>query len=314
MGPLSVLGTLLLLVAVAVSEDVASNNAPPSADGEICFNGCSGHGKCRDFVCECYVGFFGSDCRHTFAHDRENVVPVLGAGHFNLTSKSFSKALKKHDVMLVGFSSNKCHKCIIHETEYARVADALKVLGVPFARANADKLRTQLADAGTQELPSLVVYKKGRPNPYIWLHSAEMIVSFVKKQMAPAATNLATVDEVLNFVLEQPTDPAAVAGSAEGGEKGEGGGGAILAKTVTPLGVRPPGTTAVVGFFSEPDGMEEDEYEEFLEVVAPLQARHDVVVGVVTSKQVVARFKVGQSGRPALSRAGRQAGRQAGRH
>ena len=172
----------------------------------------------------------------------------------------------KHPVMLVGFSSRKCHKCISHEADYERASVALKALGVPFARANADKLRAQLADAGMQELPALVVYKKGRPHPYIWLHSAEMIVSFVKKQLAPAVTPLDSVEDVLRFVSPPPPPPptTTTAGAAAGDDSSEA---AVedLASLVSPLTTRPPGTTAVVGFFSDPEGMEEDEHEEFVE-------------------------------------------------
>jgi hypothetical protein len=286
---------LLLLNLLLVLLNLPAGAASESTYGDdVCFNGCSGHGKCHDFVCECYVGYFGADCRHTFVHDTSNVVPVLGAGHFNLTSKSFAKVTTKHPVMLVGFSSRKCHKCISHEADYERASVALKALGVPFARANADKLRAQLADAGMQELPALVVYKKGRPHPYIWLHSAEMIVSFVKKQLAPAVTPLDSVEDVLRFVSPPPPPPptTTTAGAAAGDDSSEA---AVedLASLVSPLTTRPPGTTAVVGFFSDPEGMEEDEHEEFVEAVAQLQTRHDVVVGCVTSKKVAARFKDG---------------------
>lgn len=28
----------------------------------VCFNNCSGHGSCHDFVCHCDVGYHGGDC------------------------------------------------------------------------------------------------------------------------------------------------------------------------------------------------------------------------------------------------------------
>ena len=70
----------------------------------------SGHGSCSNYVCTCFVGFFGDDCRHTFAPDSEAVIPILGAGDYNLTTKNFSKAVKRERLMIVGFSSRKCHK------------------------------------------------------------------------------------------------------------------------------------------------------------------------------------------------------------
>lgn len=28
----------------------------------VCFNGCSGHGDCRDYSCYCWTGYHGDDC------------------------------------------------------------------------------------------------------------------------------------------------------------------------------------------------------------------------------------------------------------
>ena len=114
----------------------------------------SGHGTCESFICTCFVGYFGDDCRHTFAAGGSGagadggaggpIIPILGAGDYNLTAKNFTKATKRARVMVVGFSSPKCHKCIAHERAYADAARRLKALGVPFARADADALRGEL--------------------------------------------------------------------------------------------------------------------------------------------------------------------------
>jgi hypothetical protein len=74
---------------------------------DVCFNGCSGHGTCNDFACSCFIGFFGDDCRNTFVQDTSNIVPILGAGHFNLTLNNFSSLVSKKGLSLVGFSSRK---------------------------------------------------------------------------------------------------------------------------------------------------------------------------------------------------------------
>jgi len=153
----------------------------------------------------------------------------------------------------------------MHEQAYAAAAKRLKLLGVPFARANADNFRSELKALNSHDLPLLVAYRKGkRPVPYQWMHTPELIASFASKLLAPAVAPLLSVAAVLAFV-----DPPL-----------EGGGDR-----------RPPGSSAVVGFFSDPHGMEEDEYAEFAEAVAPLQERGDVFVGAVSDPLVVAAFK-----------------------
>ena len=49
--------------------------------------------------------------------------------------------------------------------------------------------------------------------------------------------------------------------------------------------------SSVVGFFSSPQDMEEDEYDEFIEVAQALRERDDLHFGVVTDKKVIKAFK-----------------------
>lgn len=77
-------------------------------DGSVCANMCSGHGKCVDYTCRCFVGYHGDACDITFAPDAENLIPILNAGHFNLTRKNFTSTINKSPVILVGFSSYNC--------------------------------------------------------------------------------------------------------------------------------------------------------------------------------------------------------------
>jgi hypothetical protein len=74
------------------------------------------------------------------------------------------------------------------------------------------------------------------------------VVSYVAKQLGPAVVELNSVEEVLAFV-----------------DDGDGGDGDDKHQK------RPEGSSAVVGFFNDPLRMEEDEYAEFLDAVAPFQ-------------------------------------------
>ena len=49
--------------------------------------------------------------------------------------------------------------------------------------------------------------------------------------------------------------------------------------------------SAVIGFFSSHQDMEEDEHEEFLEVAKALRHRDDLHFGVVTAKKIAESFK-----------------------
>lgn len=69
------------------------------------------------------------------------MVPVLSAGHFNLTRHNFTREVRKKQITLVGFSSRGCAKCITVEAEYAVAAAALKELGIAFARVDVEAER-----------------------------------------------------------------------------------------------------------------------------------------------------------------------------
>ena len=134
-----------------------------AADGSVCFDNCNGHGECVDYACICHQGYHGDSCSTSFAREGKEIIQILGAGHFNMTKKSFAQTLAKHKLIVVGFSSHDCHKCIAMENEYDAISKALLDLKIPFGRANAHKLKTIASDAGVAELPALVMYQRSRP-------------------------------------------------------------------------------------------------------------------------------------------------------
>ena len=140
----------------------SSANARDGGDGSVCFNGCSGHGVCREYHCNCADGYHGEDCAWTFVDDggttprRERVgrhdsndkkydmtppPAILSVGSMALTSSNFQQAMDDNPVVLVGFSSHSCTRCIAVEREYEMALPKLNELGVPFARVNTDAER-----------------------------------------------------------------------------------------------------------------------------------------------------------------------------
>lgn len=62
--------------------------------------------------------------------DGDIVLPVLSAGHANLTSSNFRDTLREAGTVLVAATSRSCHHCIRLEPEYQSAASALKDMGV----------------------------------------------------------------------------------------------------------------------------------------------------------------------------------------
>ncbi len=233
-------------------------------DGSVCFNNCNGHGDCIDYSCHCWVGYHGDDCGTTFA-DESNFIPILSAGHFNLTRKNFTQTVTKHKILLVGFSSYNCHRCIQAEGDYANVSQRLLNLKVPFARANADAMKSLALEFSATELPALVLFVKQRPVLYKGVHSAEAVVTFVKKQLEKPLRVLRTVGEVNEFVESRSSPQYSVS------------------------------TLMVVGFFSDLEGVEEDDYEDFAQIASDLQTNEDVYFGAVTSAKTAQWFKTNRT-------------------
>mmetsp|Transcript_36873 Transcript_36873/g.73380 ORF Transcript_36873/g.73380 Transcript_36873/m.73380 type:complete len:717 (+) Transcript_36873:43-2193(+) len=254
MNLLSSLCYLLLLICACTAF------VQEAADGSVCFNNCNGHGECIDYSCHCWTGYIGDDCGTTFA-DSNDIVPILTAGHFNVTRKNFTHVVSQHKYILVGFSSYTCHKCITIETSYRNISEQLRELSIPFARADANKMKSIAAEVGATDLPALVLFHKLRPILFKGAHSPAAVLTFIKKQLDPPAKKLKTVADVTDFLESRNNGNFGIS------------------------------TTMTVGFFSEHEDIEEDDYEEYMEVAKELQLNEDVYFGVVTSPSTSNWFK-----------------------
>ena len=249
--------SLLLVSAIAIAIHAAVQEAP---DGSVCFNNCNGHGDCIDYSCHCWSGYIGDDCGTTFANEAD-IVPILTAGHFNLTRKNFTQTVINNKLILVGFSSYSCHKCIQAEPSYRNISARLKELKVPFARADAAKMKSIAAEVGATDLPALVLFQKQRPLLYRGVHSGDAVVTYVRKLLEKPVKPLKTVQDVEHFIDSRESSNHGLS------------------------------TVMVVGFFSEHEDIEEDDYEEFNEAAKELQTNEDVFFGAVTSPKTAAWFK-----------------------
>lgn len=57
-------------------------------------------------------------------------MPILSAGHLNVTSANFADALEEAGMLVVVASSRSCQKCIRFEPEYQGATATLDTLGV----------------------------------------------------------------------------------------------------------------------------------------------------------------------------------------
>ena len=250
--PLSPLLLLLLPLLFPVLS-LSSASPPPSSDGSVCYNGCSGHGTCVDYTCECFPGYHGEDCRTDFT-DRDHL--ILSAGDFNLTRANFTRETRRHDVMLVGFSSFACARCITAEPDYHRAAASLRGLGVAFGRVDVGKERA-LAEDYPMSIPSLMLFKRGRPFNYEGFHTSAAIVAFVRKQLAPPVLRLDTADAVDAFVRGPTGGAASGAASAQSGSPASSSTSCSSSPSpAAPPSYRPAAATVVVGFFASTDDEE----------------------------------------------------------
>ena len=108
---------------------------------------CSGHGVCKEYTCECYTGYIGKSCNTRIVKDDLPILPTLSVGSFNLTYSNYTSVVNSRKIIIVGFSSLSCIKCIAAENEYYRLFHYfLNLEKIDLARINVDdnKFITQL--------------------------------------------------------------------------------------------------------------------------------------------------------------------------
>jgi len=238
-------------------------------DGSVCFNNCNNHGECIDYSCHCYIGYHGDDCKVTFVSDEllneynGRIIPILGVGDYNVSQKQLNSLTKQNKFTLVGFSSYSCYKCIQYEYEYEKIYKASKenenIKNIPFVRANIDEMKS-LATEYSLELPALVLFKKQKPLVYKGVHRVQSVITYIEKQVNKSTSILKSEKDIENFIRLKTSD-----------------------NTLSNI--------IVIGFFADHDGIEEDDYNDYIEATKELQSKEDVHFGVVLTESLANKYK-----------------------
>lgn len=115
-----------------------------------------------------------------------------------LDDNSFDEELKKHTSFLVEFYAPWCGHCKSLAPEYAKAAEILRNLEVPFYLGKVDAtVSTELSQRFSIEgFPTIKFFKDGVWKDYEGGRTAEEIVQWVKKKLLPSSTELKSIEEI----------------------------------------------------------------------------------------------------------------------
>lgn len=164
-----------------------------------CYDRCSGHGECVDYVCRCHSGWFGENCGTRFGTHAS-----LQVGLRNLSSSmELEEICSQQEFCLVGFSSSQCAQCDREEQEYAG-ADFGRI---PFLRVDA---------VATPELLAELVSPPALPFVMLVWDFGRRRQVYQGKQTSAALTRFAQTRSLDHaaVVWEDPSTPPTAVGAA----------------------------------------------------------------------------------------------------
>jgi len=131
-----------------------------------------------------------------------------------LTEKNFDDIVNTKDLILVEFYAPWCGHCKHLAPEYAQAATELLKHDPPIPLAKVDataeaKLGGRFSVSG---YPTMKIFRNGKDSEYKGPRKAAGFVSYMKKQVGPAAKELSSVAEVESFIKSDPENGYAVVG------------------------------------------------------------------------------------------------------
>jgi len=116
-----------------------------------------------------------------------------------LTKSSFKKAVDDEKPVLVEFYAPWCGHCKALTPEYEKAATQLKASGIQLAKVDCTVEEAVCKDNGVQGYPTLKIFRSGTPVDYQGPRKADSIVSYMKKQLLPALSEV-TAKNAESFV------------------------------------------------------------------------------------------------------------------
>jgi protein disulfide isomerase len=125
-----------------------------------------------------------------------------------LTASNFDETVNKADIILVEFYAPWCGHCKHLEPEYAKAATVLKKEGVLLGKVDATVESDLATRFGVRGYPTLKVFRQGTASEYSGPREADGIVSYMRKQAAPALSKLETEEAFAK--LTESRDPVVI--------------------------------------------------------------------------------------------------------
>lgn len=135
-----------------------------------------------------------------------------------LTSGNFSEFLAANHYVMVEFYAPWCGHCQALAPEYATAATELKSSGVYLAKVDASVEAELSQEHGVQGYPTIMFFVDGKPKPYSHHRTSEAIVSWIKKKVGPAVSEVTSASDVQAILETGNTIVVALFDNFEGTE------------------------------------------------------------------------------------------------